>query len=338
MPTIQTNAPWAPVQPYIKTALAGAKTLYQGTPASKGKKAVPPAGFHNPSFQTYVPMSSQTTAGLNSIWNAAQGGNPLAGSSMATVQGMLAGGAQDQKYNQLYGQNAADYGGLTNQYQQLYQQAGNPYFEQAVQQQADKTAADVQRQFGGLGRIGSAADTGALVDQVGQMRTQAMANNWNQNIANQRGILGDQSSLYGNYIGNQGNILSGQAGAQQGALAAAPGAYNQQFLPGQMMTQVGAAYDDQATRQLQSQLDRFHTTDQAGWNRLNAYNTGISGSGGTAPGFNQVSAPNNIFGGILGGAYGGASIGNQILPGGTGALFGGVAGGAAGGLSSLFNR
>src|SRR6185295_4578755 len=133
MPTTstQTNQPWSGAVPSIKFGMGQARKLYnQGS------------GFHAPPFQTYVPFSSQTRSGLNQITRLANQGNPLAGSSMATVGGMLAGGAQDQKYNQ------------------LYEQAGNPYFEQAVQGQSDKIAADVQRQFGGLGRIGSAADTG----------------------------------------------------------------------------------------------------------------------------------------------------------------------------------
>ena len=108
---------------------------------------------------------------------------------------------------------------------------------------------------------------------------QALANNWNQNIANQRGILGDTSSLYGTYIGNQGNLLNAQQAAQLDAVGAAPGAYQQQYLPAERMGQVGSAYEDLATRQLQSQLDKFNTNQQAGWNRLGAYNQNIGGHG-----------------------------------------------------------
>jgi hypothetical protein len=286
MVTSQSNVPWSGAIPYIKTGLQGAQSLYQSG-----------AGFKAPNFQTYVPFSAQTTQALNMTQDIANQGNPLAGSSMATVGGMLAGGAQDKKYNQ------------------LYQQAGNPYFDQAVQNQADQTAADVQRQFGGLGRIGSAADTGALVSQIGNMRTQAMANNWNQNIANQRGILSDQS-------GNQLN-----------AVGAAPGAYEQQYLPAQHLGQVGAAYEDLAQRQLQSRVDKFNTNQQSGWNRLNAYNSAVSGTNATQPGFASVQHPNNFFGGVLGGALGGASMfpTNPLA----GAIGGGLLGGAAN--SGLFN-
>jgi hypothetical protein len=294
-----SNAPWIKAQPYVTAGMTNAQRLY-----NQGK------GFNAPNFQTYVPFSAQTQGGLDQTWNLAQQGNPLAGSSMATVGGILAGGAQDQKYNQLYQQSAGDYAGQMGKMDQLYSQAGNPYFEQATQIQADKTAADVQRQFGGLGRIGSAADTGALVDQIGNMRTQALSNNWNQNIANQRGILGDENSLYGNYVGNQGNLLSGQTTGQLNAVGAAPGAYQQQYLPAERMGQVGQAYDDLATRTLQAKIDKFNTNQQAGWNRLGAYNQAISGTGGNSPGFAQtkVSQPTNWLGILSGAGLAGASI------------------------------
>ncbi len=258
----QTNAPWKPAQPYIKKGMATAQTLL-----NKG------AGFNAPKFQTFAPMSAQTKAGLSSVWNAAQGGNPLAGQSEGAISGILSGDTN-------------------NKYNDLYANSDNAHFATAVQNQSDQIANDVQRQFGGLGRTGSAADTGALVDQIGRFREQALSDNWNQNIANQRGILGDQTQ------------------GQLGAVAAAPGAYNQRFLPGQAMGQVGAAYDDLAARKLQSQMDRFNINQQAPWNRLNAYNGAISGTGGGQSGFGSqsVAQPFNWLGTGAGLALGVGSL------------------------------
>jgi hypothetical protein len=257
-----SNAPWIKAQPYVTAGMQHAQQLYnQGS------------GFRAPNFQTYVPFSAQTQQSLNQIQGLAGQGNPLAGQSMGAISGILSGD-------------------INNKYNSLYDQAGNPYFEQAVQGQSDKIAADVQRQFGGLGRIGSAADTGALTHQIGDFRSQALSNQWNQNIANQRGILSDQST------------------ARLGAVAAAPGAYQQQYLPAERLGQVGAAYDDLATRRLESRIDKFNTNQQAGWNRLGAYNSGISGTGGNSPGFAQtkVSQPFNWLGMLSGGALAGASV------------------------------
>jgi hypothetical protein len=285
-----TNVPWTGAQPYMTAAMQQA----YGSLASG-------SGFNAPNFPTYVGMSPQTQVGLGSNWTASQGWNPLAGQSEGAISSILGGD-------------------INNKYNDLYSQAGNPYFEQAVQGQADRTAADVQRQFGGLGRIGSAADTGALVDQIGNMRTQALSNQWNANIANQTGILNAQTQ------------------GQLGAVGAAPGAYQQRFLPGNMQLQVGAQYDDLAQRQLQSQLDAFNTQQQSDWNRIGAYNGILGGSGATgfSTSTSKVAQPNNFFGNLLGGALGGASVGNQI-GGASGAGLGALAGGGLGALSGLFN-
>jgi hypothetical protein len=280
MPTTstQTNQPWSQIQPFILAGANRAKNLLNSG-----------AGFRAAPFQTYVPFSQQTNQSLGQIQNIAGRGNPLAGQSMGAISGILSG-------NQ------------NTRYRNLFQQSGNPYFEKAVQGQSDKIAADVQRQFGGLGRIGSAADTGALTQQIGDFRTQALSNQWNQNIANQRGILGDWT------------------GRQLDAVGAAPGAYQQQFLPAERLGQVGQAREDLTKRQLDAALAKFNTNQQAGWNRLGAYTGAISGTGGNSPGFGQktVDEPTNWLGILSGAGLAGASIASQP---------GFLKGGASGGLS-----
>jgi hypothetical protein len=261
----QTNAPWLKAQPYITYGMQQAQNLQKaGT------------GFNAPNFQTWSPYGAETKASLAGIQGIANQGNPLAGQSMGAISGILSGD-------------------INNKYNQLFSQAGNPYFEQAVQGQSDKIANDVQRQFGGMGRIGSAADTGALTQQIGDFRSQALSNQWNQNIANQRGILGDQGQM------------------QLGAVAAAPGAYQQQYLPAERMAQVGAAWDDQKQRALQSRIDKYNTNQQAPLNRLQFYNQQIGATGGNSPGFAQqkVAAPINWPGIISGGVLAGASVANS---------------------------
>jgi hypothetical protein len=244
----QTNAPWQPLQPYIKQIAGRAQTLYGGGGG---------AAFRAPPGSGVSPMNAYTTGALQGINQTASQGNPLAGASMNTIAGMMPGGAQ------------------YNQYQQLYNQAGNPYFAQAVQNQADLLGNDIQRQVGGLGRSGSAADTGALATQIGQMRTSALSNQWNQNISNQLGILGGMSQ-------NQLN-----------AVQAAPGAYAQQYLPYQYQMGVGQAYQDQAQRLLSAQRQNIMQNRQAPYQSLNAYQGAITGAGsgtGTSTGSQTPSA------------------------------------------------
>ncbi len=258
----QTNAPWKTAQPYIERGMRGAQNLL-----NKG------AGFKAPNFPTYAPMSAQTQAGLGSVWNAAQGANPMAAQSEGAIGGILGGD-------------------INNRYNDLYANADNTHFETATNNQAGHIADDVARYYSGSGRFGSDASNAGMAKAIGDFREQALSNQWNQNIANQRGILGDQTQ------------------GQLGAVAAAPGAYDQRFLPGRAMGQVGAAYDDLAARQLQSKMDKFNTNQQAQWNRLNAYNGAISGTGGGQSGYGtqSVQQPFNWLGTGTGLALGAASL------------------------------
>ncbi len=258
----QVNSPWKPAQPYIKQGMARAGALL--------KKGV---GYKAPTFQTYAPMSSQTSRALNAQWGAAQGGNPLAEQSVNAISGILGGD-------------------INNKYNDLYANADNAHFETATNNQAGHIADDVARYYSGSGRFGSDVGNAGMAKAIGDFREQALSNQWNQNIANQRGILGDQS---------QGRL---------GAVAAAPGAYDQRFLPGRAMAQVGQARDDFLARQKQAQIDKFNTNQNAPWNRLNAYNAGISGNT-QGTGQSTTSTPFNWPGAVAGLGLGAASAASK---------------------------
>jgi hypothetical protein len=130
-----------------------------------------------------------------------------------------------------------------------------------------------------MGRIGSAADTGALAMQLGQLRTNAMAQNWNQNIQNQMGALSGYGGAQQAGLANQQGILSGLTGAQMQAVQAAPGAYQASMMPYQYQMQVGQAWDDQRRQLAAAKAQRFQTQQQAPWNRLSAYSNLVGGGG-----------------------------------------------------------
>jgi hypothetical protein len=283
--TKSSTVPWGPAQPYLKHVMGRAQGLYNQR-----------VGFKAPNFQTFVPFSGQTKGALSGMWNAAQGGNPLAGLSENALTGILSGD-------------------ISGKYGDLLSGTDNPHWGAAVQNQSDQIANDVQRQFSGLGRMGSAADTGALVDQLGHFREQALSDHWDQNIANQRGILGD--------------IVS----SRMGAINASPGVYDQRFAPYERMAQVGSAYDDLASRQLQSRIDKFNTSQSAPWNRLQAYYGMVGGPAGMgSSSTTTVRSPSNWFGGLMSGAQTGAQLGTST---GLGAGFGALGGGLLGLLSGL---
>jgi hypothetical protein len=256
--TTTTSAPPAYAKPYLQNVAATAnRYLNQGG----GFNPVAMSGA-----RSVAPMDPNTIAGLQNTAAIAAQGNPLAGQSMGDVQALGQGGAVSNYYNNLYGQVGSQYGNLLNQ-------AGNPYFAQQVQNQANLLGNDVQRQFGGLGRSGSAADTGALTQQIGQMRTQALSNEYQQNIANQSNILGSM-------FGQQQGILGAQSQNYLNAANAAPGAYAQQYLPSQYQMGVGQAYQQQQQQINNAVQQRQQQAQQSRWNRLGAAQGIISGAAG----------------------------------------------------------
>jgi hypothetical protein len=373
--TTTSTTPWQPAQQYIKTGMSEAQKLYQSG-----------QGYNAPNFNTSVQMSDPTKQGLATLSAVAAGGNPLAQSSKDVVQSQLSG-AMAGNYNSLYNAaggvnadvasqyqnlgNAAAQGygqlasnavanatGLTNQYAALQSQFDNPHYQAAVQNQSDQIANDVQRQFSGLGRYGSAANTGALTDQLGKFREQAMSDQWNQNNQNQMAAVGakaglaqqalaNQQSLYGagaqtqmealgarsglaqQQYANKQSALGQQGQAQLAAVQASPGVYEQMQAGGKLQGQIGQAYDDQATRDMQAKLDAYNANQQAGWNRLNAYSGTIGQGGGGQSGYgtSSVQQPSNLFGSALGGALAGGKLGGG---------YGAAAGGLLGMLSNYF--
>lgn len=256
-----TSSPWGPSQDYLKGNMKTASDLSKaGT------------GFNPYTGPTVVPFSSQTQGALSGIQNLAQSGNPLASASMSNLQGILNGQ------------------GTVGQLQGLLGQSNQDAFNGVVDQQAGKLTDDINRSVNVAGRDGSMAHSGQIADQVGAFRSAMATNQFNQNIANQRGILGDI------------------AGLQSNAISAAPGVYDQQYAPYERLAQVGAANEDLTQRQYQSAQDIFNQQQQAPWQRLAASNAIYSGAGQLGSSQSNAVAQPGILQQILGGATLGAGI------------------------------
>ena len=109
---------------------------------------------------------------------------------------------------------------------------------------------------------------------------------------NQQQMAADK---YMRAVGDVGANLSyqdymGERNLQNQAIGAAPGMYQQQFLPSQMMGQVGAAREAFSGQQLQDQINRFN--------------------------FEQAAPAANLadYMGLVGGGYGGSSTTTTMTP------------------------
>lgn len=220
------------------------------------------------------------------LYNSGAGGNPYQGSTVADLSQTTLGGIgaltqAGQNTNTagtrpIYQGIGASAVGPSYSEQNLGQIASgqdNPFFEQALQGQLNRTADQVQSQFSGAGRYGSGANVGALTDSLGNIRSAALSNQWNTNINNMLAANNqmDAAKQAGLGLGLQAtNAINAQDQQQfQNALTGA-GA----------QLQAGGLLDTQAQKQLSDLVNQYYETDNQDWARLGLLEQAAAGSAG----------------------------------------------------------
>lgn len=195
---------------------------------------------------------------------------------------------------------------LTQQAQNYTQQvlAGdflgqNPFFNQVFNPAAEAVTNQVQSAMSRAGRLGSGANTDIL----------------SQNLADLAGNLAFQQ--YG-----------AERGRQDAAARFAPALDAQRFADFQRLEGVGRAREAQQAAELQDQIRRFEFEQQLPSQKLADYLTAVRG--GTFGSVQQQPVLQSRGQSFLGGALGGAQLGN-LIPG-VGSLAGAIGGGLLGGL------
>lgn len=273
--TTQTNSPPSWAQPLFEQSAGEASRLYnQG------------AGVNTYLGSTVAPLGDTTMLGVNQLANAGQGWDTAGTRNL--FQGVGASAVSPSYSEQHLGQVASG--------------QDNPFFEEALQGQLDKTAAQVQSQFSGAGRYGSGANTGVLTDRLGDIRSTAMANQWNQNIQNQLAATGqmDTSRLAGLGLG------MGAAGA----MSELDQRNFENRLAGAGATlQAGQIVDQNAQAQLQDEVRKFYELSGEDWQRLGLLQAAASGAAGPYGTQNATSRTSSSpgIGGILSGV--GSAVG-----------------------------
>lgn len=269
----QENKPPAWAEPLFKQSATEARNLYNSG-----------VGGNNYAGSTVSDLSGTTMSGINSLAQA--GANTNTAGTRPLLQGIGAA-ATGPSYAE---QNLSG----------LASGQDNPYFEQALGGQLDKTASQVQSQFSGAGRYGSGANVGALIGELGNIRSSALSNQWNQNIQNQLAATGQMDSAK-------------QAGLGLGLSATnAMGAQDQQQFQNKLTgagatLQAGGLLDTQAQKQLSDQVSQWYGQDNQDWNRLGLLQSAASGAAGpygTQTGQSSSSNPAAALGAI-GGLFGG---------------------------------
>jgi hypothetical protein len=188
---------------------------------------------------------------------------------------------------------------------------GNPYLKSVLDTAGQETADQVNAQFSGAGRYGSAAHSKTLADEIGNQRQAAMMGNYNT----ERGYQNQaQSQMYG----------SGQAAGNM-----AQQADQSRMFGANASLQAGQIRDQIEERKRMAPLAAMDY-------RRNAA-LGIGSQFGSQTQTSET--PSNVPGMILGGAMmaGGAMSGNPMMAmQGAGQLAGGMSGGADGGFEGGF--
>lgn len=138
----------------------------------------------------------------------------------------------------------------------------NTAFNEALQNTLSNTANTINSSMSGAGRYGSGAHTGVMSNQLGQVATNAMANQYNTDVSNMMNANNQIDSA------NQGQ-LSGLNSLYQGYSNAA----GNQLAGGQLL-------DQNAQAKLDADRDKFAETDNQGWTRLGLLQSAMAGAAG----------------------------------------------------------
>lgn len=241
---VSKSSPWGPAGKALKGILGDARSLY-----NKDK------GFKPYKEQGWVDFAPETEGALATMTSLAKQPNPFYGDAKSFTSGILGGdyNLDPSRFEALAGKDPisvnpqlralmgqtpnalARYGtgiasgaegiGTEGDYRALFN-AVDPEFEKVVGDTANDLGDQISRQFGGAS-FGSAAHTGTIADQVGDVVSRMRSNNFNQNLANKAGILGSITGVQGQNIGNRLGAASALSGEQAGALAAKSGILGQ---------------------------------------------------------------------------------------------------------------
>lgn len=273
--TSQTSsAPWAAQQPYLEKGFGEASNLYDQGPQS-----------YFPG-QTFADFSPAQTQGLNSQINTASDGNPLVTGAANFNTGALNG---SNPYGSILNAGAS---GVEN----TASGAGiNPYLDSMYAAASRSVKNDFSNDVmpsiaSSLGKSGMADSTTAdlLGAEAGGKLTDSLA------------------SLAGNVYGTgYENAANRQAGAQnlllqQGsanttnAMNSAPTLRAAQYGDAQALQAAGQTQQDQATKGIEDQINRFNFNQNAPLDALKNYMSMISGNYGSTSTSKTTTAGNPV--------------------------------------------
>lgn len=290
--TSQSN-PWQPAQEPLKENIRKAGEIG-------------PESFMPFPDSTVVADAPQTKAGLSYLENLGTqniGGRGISGH----YKGAIERGGVANPFQQGAAATMQDFAGGSSPYRDIAQRAmgpsyseqnlmemaagkqigsSNPYLEDALDEAAQKAAHQTNEAAASAGRYGSGAHTGALAKTIGDIQTNARAQQVNQDISRmmQSNTMLDNQRLQGLGLGMQGmRAQEGAAGnlfnVGQQAFRNLGDAYHGAQLPADTLARVGASEEDLAMRELNDRIRLFEGKQRAPIDAINWQNAIYSGAG-----------------------------------------------------------
>ncbi|WP_074380627.1 tail fiber domain-containing protein [Bartonella doshiae] len=150
------------------------------------------------------------------------------------------------------------------------QQIGNnPYFNEALQNTLNKATDTINSSLSGAGRYGSGAHTGVLADELGGIATQALSQQYNQDVNNMMNANGLIDQANQNQLAGANNFFQGQGQANLNALTG------------------GSVLDANHQRQLDEERQKWEQQNNLDWDQLSkllAAGGAVAGNYGTRTG------------------------------------------------------
>jgi hypothetical protein len=293
--TVQNKDPWSEQQPYLKTAMGKAQTLYDA-----GNLA--PAYYPD---STVVPRDALTTQAQDIQAQRAVSGSPLMTGANQQITDTMGG---------QYLGGSPGTGALT----QMAQGGANPYLDQMFGQAAGKSGALLDAKFSMGGRYGSGAHENAYGDQMTSLANQMYGSAYE----------GDQARRLA-AAGQLGTEYSAGRAQQLTAAGMAPTLANQAYTDAAKLAEVGTARENYQQQLTDADISRYNYDQNREANALAKFQGLISGNyGGTDT--SSVTAPRaNPLASGLSGATAGGGLG-YMIGGGQGAGIGAGLGGLLG--------
>lgn len=316
-----------PGQTYVSPSAQTTEAMAQQEALARQQSQV--LGQAQQAFMGGLTAQSQATPLFQNVYSAAQ--QPLAGSDV--LRQTAAGGFLN-----------------ANPYQSQMMQAATRPLEQAFSQQVLPGISSLYSKSGRLGSGSMERALGSASESYGRALGDVTANLAGTQYQQERGLqqqaastLGaQQQAQFGTQLqaaGGLGTVQAQDLARQLQASLAAPQIYGQQYLPSQMLGQVGAQQEAISAQALQDQMARYNFQQQLPYQQLQGYLSSVYGSPMGSYGTQTTQQPmynnttTNALTGALAGGLGGYALnqafnfGSPILSTGLGAAAGGLLGG-----------